>query len=230
MSYQSRGQRRSTRLPGYDYRQPGSYFVTICTHEREVILDDPALKRAVDLALRSAGRYCRPASIDEFVVMPNHVHAIIRIRPRGVGAQHTTRPEVHSPANEDPLARRHSDGPCAAPLRARGPARRVDTGSLGAVVRAFKSASAKRVNAIRETPGAPVWQRNYYEHVIRGDDDLARVRQYVRDNPAKWANDPDNPANITISEPTGSTGSTVGAQDTGYRKDVPRTNHHQITE
>jgi len=72
----------------------------------------------------------------------------------------------------------------------------VAGGSLGAVVRAFKSATTRRVNAIRNTPGAPVWQRNYYEHVIRHDRDIARIRQCIRDNPAKWADDPDNPANI----------------------------------
>jgi REP element-mobilizing transposase RayT len=68
------------------------------------------------------------------------------------------------------------------------------------VVRAFKSSTTKRINAIRNTNGIPVWQRNYYEHVIRSEDDLMRIRQYIRDNPAKWADDPDNPANIPASD------------------------------
>ncbi len=59
-------------------------------------------------------------------------------------------------------------------------------GSLAAIVRAFKSASAKRIDALRRTPGAPVWQRNYYERVIRDERELKAVRQYIRDNPAKW--------------------------------------------
>jgi hypothetical protein len=78
----------------------------------------------------------------------------------------------------------------AAPLRAN-----VTADSLGAVVRAFKAATTRRINARRETPGAPVWQRNYYEHVIRNDADLDRIRAYILDNPRKWSEDPENPTN-----------------------------------
>jgi REP element-mobilizing transposase RayT len=193
--------RRSIRLSTFDYRGAGAYFVTICTHERAIVFDDPRMRRAIELALQSVGRYCRPASVDEFVVMPNHVHAIIwiagndRIPVRGVGAQHTPSARRPHPIDDRLFAESHSRDPCAAPLRGR-PGRRVESASLGAVVRAFKSATAKRINAMRNTPGAPVWQRNYHEHIIRGDHDLARVRQYIRDNPVKWADDPDNPANI----------------------------------
>ena len=67
-------------------------------------------------------------------------------------------------------------------------------------MRAFKAASTKRINAIRNTPGARVWQRNYYEHIVRGEEELMRVRRYIRDDPAKWRDDPDNPAtNIPAS-------------------------------
>jgi putative transposase len=74
---------------------------------------------------------------------------------------------------------------------------------LAAIVRAFKSNTTKRINAIRNTPGAPVWQRNYgacpersrREHITRSEAGLVRVREYIRDNPAKWAEDPDDPVN-----------------------------------
>jgi len=56
-----------------------------------------------------------------------------------------------------------------------------------------KSATAERINNIRRTPGAPVWQRNYHEHIVRDKDDLQRIRRYIRDNPARWAEDPENP-------------------------------------
>ena len=152
----------------------------------------------MELSLLSIGRYCRPASVDEFVVMPNHIHAIILISTRdragvpGVGAQHPPQPEIIPPTKDGSLERSPADTPCAAPLQPR----RIQPASLGAVVRAFKSASTKRINAIRNKPRAPGWQRNYYEHIIRGEDDLNRIRRYIRDNPAKWANDQDNPANI----------------------------------
>ena len=66
-------------------------------------------------------------------------------------------------------------------------------GSLAAMVQNFKSVSARRINASRGTPGAPVWQRNYYERVVRNDDELDRIRQYIADNPAQWAMDRENP-------------------------------------
>ncbi|MSP78944.1 MAG: transposase [Dehalococcoidia bacterium] len=68
----------------------------------------------------------------------------------------------------------------------------VTPGSLGAIVRSFKSASTKQINILRNTPGAPVWQRNYYEHVVRTEEDLESTRNYVLGNPAKWDEDPDN--------------------------------------
>jgi len=147
--------RRSIRLAGFDYGLPGAYFVTVCTYQRTILFDDPQTKRAVELALLSVGRYCWPTSIREFVVMPNHVHAIIWMsRNRNVGAQHTPKTMPRSANNDNLLTDPRNVDPRAAPLRARP---RVEPGSLGAVVRAFKSTSAKRVNAIRKTSGAPVW-------------------------------------------------------------------------
>jgi REP element-mobilizing transposase RayT len=183
------------------------YFVTICTHERTILFDNPATRRVVELALLSVGRYCRPASVDEFVVMPNHVHAIIRIAATHavgasavpVGAQRTPGAESPRLSEVDSSAENRPDYACAAPLPTRARPRRVEPGSLGALIRAFKSSTTKRINAIRNANGIPVWQRNFYEHIIRSEDDLMRIRQYIRDNPAKWAEDPDNPANIPPS-------------------------------
>src|SRR5438105_4388191 len=64
--------------------------------------------------------------------------------------------------------------------------------TLSRVVNAFKTVSAKGVNQLRGTPGIPVWQRNYYEHVVRNEADLERIRDYIRANPAKWDEDPEN--------------------------------------
>jgi REP-associated tyrosine transposase len=75
--------------------------------------------------------------------------------------------------------------------------RRAERGSLGALIASFKTHGAIPINRLRSTPGTPVWQRNYYEHVIRSEDDLLRVREYIRDNPAKWDEDPENPKRTT---------------------------------
>ena len=105
------------------------------------------------------------ASLDEWVIMPNHLHGIIIITDEtDVGAQH------------------------AAPLP-------VKTAPLSVIVRSFKSAVTKRVNAIRATDG-PIWQRNYYEHVVRDERALDRIRRYIRENPVRWADDPENPRHL----------------------------------
>ena len=80
--------------------------------------------------------------------------------------------------------------PCPYYKRPRG----VTPGSLGAIVGNFKSVTARRINRIRRTPGMPVWQRNYYEHVVRNESGLNAIRQYIAGNPARWKWDTCNPA------------------------------------
>jgi len=69
---------------------------------------------------------------------------------------------------------------------------------LPEIVRAFKTFSSRHINQIRDTTGTPVWQRNYYEHVIRDETSLNDIRQYIIDNPLRWENDEENPTNITV--------------------------------
>jgi REP element-mobilizing transposase RayT len=114
--------------------------------------------------------------LDAFVVMPNHIHGIVVIS----NDVHDDEVGAHGRA---PL---HSDRP---PPTSRGRPPR----SLGAFIAGFKAVVTKRINENRGTPGAPVWQRNYYEHVIRSDDELNRTIQYITDNPARWAEDAENP-------------------------------------
>jgi len=68
-------------------------------------------------------------------------------------------------------------------------------GSIGAIMGQFKSIVTKRINSLGKTPLTPIWQRNYYEHVIRDEDDLNRIRQYIIDNPSKLDGDEENPQN-----------------------------------
>ena len=160
--------RRSIRVPGFDYAQPGAYFVTICTRDRL-----PLFGRIIRGAMRLSrmgwivsDEWMRTPAVrpyvrsDAFVVMPDHVHGIIVIADdRGVARCRT------------------------APIAASGPA----SGSVGAIVGQFKSVATKRINAVRETPGALVWQRGYYECVVRDRAMLNRIRRYIADNPARWA-------------------------------------------
>ncbi|SRR5712692_5457215 len=171
-------QRRSIRLWGFDYASAGAYFVTICTYERRILLTNPLVRNLVYNAWHDLPRRFPSLRLDEFVIMPNHVHFIIWITD--VGAQRDAKsrqiPSCDAIANTTSVAPLYH----AAPLR---PA--VAPRSLGAIVRAFKSVSAKRINRLCCTPGAPVLQSNYYERIIRNEEELSAIRQYIRDNPAK---------------------------------------------
>jgi REP element-mobilizing transposase RayT len=110
-------------------------------------------------------------ALDAFVVMPNHFHAVLLLHD--VGA-HCVRPE-DSPRTDNPDAR-------SARLR-----RQRD--SLGSIISGFKSAVTRGINVLHDSSGIPVWQRNYYEHVIRNDADLQRLRDYIAGNPVRWDED-----------------------------------------
>jgi REP-associated tyrosine transposase len=165
--------RRSIRLRGYDYSLAGAYFVTVCVRKQEFLFGDVV---EGEMRLNDAGwivqatwdglpSHYAGVRIDAFVIMPNHVHGIIVLTERDVGAG-------FKPAPTDEC-RRHG---------------------LSEIVRGFKTFSSRRINELHETPGVSVWQRNYYEHIIRNDDSMNRIRKYIVDNPARWAFDRENPA------------------------------------
>ncbi len=188
--------RRSIRLRGYDYAQAGAYFVTVCTHRRELVFDDPSLRTMIQRIWEMvAGGRCD--DIDDYVVMPNHIHGVVWIdRASAVGARHSVdlpSPKLHRAARTG--LRFDASLWVPRPYTPRLPHAPL-SGSLGAIVGTFKSASTRRVNRARRTTGQPLWQRNYYERIIRNDEELNAIRQYIRDNPAKWADDPNNPANL----------------------------------
>ena len=182
-----RHHRRSIRIRGYDYSQAGAYFVTLCTCNRECLLGN-----VVDgqMVLNDAGRIVvnvwiktpelRPNVIlDTFVVMPNHFHGIMVIIEPGGDVLRGRGVLQYAPTNQSGIS------------QLRSPSQ-----TIGAIIRGFKSAATKRINELRHTPGAPVWQRNYYEHIIRDEAVLNRIRQYITENPARWDEDTENPGRI----------------------------------
>jgi putative transposase len=137
--------------------------------------------------------------LDEFVVMPNHMHGIICIVNSviDVGARQKEASMSGNPTitTMDVGARQKEastsgNPPLASPLRA------PTSGSLGNIVGAFKSTSARLINGIKHTPGNPIWQRNYYEHVIRTNDEWQRIRAYIQFNPTNWQLDNENPLKV----------------------------------
>ncbi len=185
----SRHHRRSIRLPAWDYAHPGAYFVTVCTYRRECTLAgiiDGEVHLSVEGEIARRCWYELPvhyphAELDAFVIMPNHVHGIIVITEGDGGDVYHGMVDVGfvgaglRPAPTDGGIKRHG---------------------LPEIVCAFKSFSARRINEMRKTPGAPVWQRNYYERTVRNERELRAVREYIHRNPYHWVDDPDNPENI----------------------------------
>ena len=167
--------RESIRLQGYDYSAEGAYFVTICTRGRQCLFG-----QIVDgsiIALNEFGEIVRDEwsrtseirtgiVLDEFVVMPNHVHGIIVIDD-GVSGRRSTRPLA--PTGEQ----------FGKPV----------SYSIPTIIRGFKAAATTKINTLRRTAKLPVWQRNYYERIIRNDRELNAVRQYILSNAANWEKD-----------------------------------------
>ena len=209
MTYDSqKHHRRSIRLKGYDYSQAGAYFITICTQNRACLFGDVAdgemrlnpAGRMVETVWNELACFYPGVDIDGFVVMPNHIHGIVL-----VGAAPRGRPDSGQPP--DPGQPRGvaptlpSQG-VAPPSSLEGVAATL---SLPDVVHRFKTLTTKRyADGVKHFGWTPfpgrVWQRNYYEHIIRNEESLNRIRQYILDNPAQWAIDRDNPLAVA-SEP-----------------------------
>ncbi|MFZ4793835.1 MAG: transposase [Blastocatellia bacterium] len=162
--------RRSIRLRGYDYSQPGAYFVTLCTQKRKrlfgkIVNGEMRLNETGRLVANHwewlAEKYCR-VLLDEYVVMPNHLHGIIVITDRTI--------DVMQRASEKPAF-----------LEKRKP--------IGRLIGAFKTLSTSQINQSLATSGNQLWQRDFWEHIIRNEHELNLIRAYIRNNPAQWFND-----------------------------------------
>jgi putative transposase len=184
--------RKTTRLKAYDYSSAGAYFVTLCTEGRvnlfgRIVNGEMAVNRQGKIVIEEWMKsvQIRPTlQIDEFVVMPNHFHGIVII----------TEERAH----------------CCAPLRDKGEretrvvsvallqdsyernAWQRDKRSLSSFVAAFKAATCRRINEMRQTPREKVWQRGFYEHIIHNENDLNDTRRYIIYNPQQWDADREN--------------------------------------
>src|SRR3989338_4271930 len=186
--------RRSIRLKGFDYSSNGAYFVTICTKDRQELFgsvvganhdlpDEQTTMilnrygKIVDRIIKSlTDRF--PVDIDICQIMPNHIHMVIII----TGCSHVG--VIHE---SPPDKRAHHD----APLHLAQPQRSL----LSQIIGFLKMNSSKLIHQISDNPQFPVWQRNYYEHIIRNGQELFKIRQYIQLNPNMWERDRNNPKN-----------------------------------
>jgi REP element-mobilizing transposase RayT len=184
--------RKLLRLPDYDYSSEGGYFVTIVTHKRipffGTIIENSVL--LTDRGQIARDEWFHTGQLrdnvelfkDEFVVMPNHIHGIIWLNDKlPVGVEQ----KIYICGEVQPVVvgvERRST-----PTRINFP--KVVPGSIPAIIRAYKSAVTYAINLLQHTPGQPVWQRNYYEHIIRDEKDYETMIEYIYMNPHNWEKD-----------------------------------------
>ncbi|MCL2282677.1 MAG: hypothetical protein FWC26_05105 [Fibromonadales bacterium] len=216
-----RHHRRSIRLRNYNYANAGVYYITICCKNRECLFGEIVAEKMIlnefgeiafnewknTIKIRSNVKLC------EFVVMPNHFHGIVEIIDNGGGVAYNDG-GICDGGNGGGICNR---GVCNTPLRQRTNALHSPSNTVGAIIRGYKSAVTKQIWARRGVLHTPlttnvpittntpnthiattvlyesIWQRNYYERIIRSDAEYARVVKYINDNPAKWKGDIFNP-------------------------------------
>ncbi len=207
--------RRSIRLRGYDYSAPGAYFITICTHQRQCLFGQIV---AGQMELNATGLWVQACwqrlphsfltlTLDVFVIMPNHLHGILWLGNASGGDDNTDTSRrggdtsrgggdtsrkgeafgrdildcsKHVWPNASPLP-----NPNGVPIHPNG----TQPGTISAIIQNFKSISTRRINQLQNTPGYPLWQRNYYERIVRDNAALQRIRSYILNNPLSWEQD-----------------------------------------
>ena len=195
---QGRHHRKSIRLAGYDYAQAGAYFVTSITWRRgnlfgevvngEMVLND--FGKIADDCWRAIPEHFPTVELGAHVVMPNHVHGIIMIvdnqldaAGRGAIYRAPTTDHAHI-AEHTPTVEQFG---------------KPTVGSIPTIVRTYKAAVTRLIG--RQFNATGIWQRNYYEHILRNKREMAQIWDYIEANPANWLTDDENPVNIQKETP-----------------------------
>ena len=163
--------RKSIRLREYDYTNPNWYYITICSYKKKNLFGRVKKNRMilnkygniVEECWKAIPKHFKHTSLDYYVIMPNHFHGIIVIESR--------------------------DTACCVPTVENRKFGEMLSGSLSVIVRSFKSAVTKRINELRKDNSKLIWQRNFYEHILRNEKELFFIRTYIENNPLKWEPD-----------------------------------------
>jgi len=185
--------KNSLRLHGYDYRLVGTYFITLCVERREALF---GVVESGEMKLNQFGEIVKEewlktavirhaVALVEFVIMPNHLHAIIILNDTFVGP-YASPPDVGAAGVPPAPSSWNNQG-------SHDNKSYPKTTTLGNIIGGFKRATTKRINEIRGTTGAEVWQRSFYDRIIRNEHELGLARQYIMDNPLNWELDKENP-------------------------------------
>ena len=169
--------RRTIRLQDYDYSQAGAYFITVCTKNRECLFGEISdgkivlneFGQIVESVWLDLPKHYPNIELDAFVIMPNHIHGIVFIVGAGL------KPAPTKPANTI------------------APTKVMKNYPLSEIVRGFKTFSSRKINEMRFKSGMSLWQRNYHEHIIRKEESLNCIREYIMINPLGRDLDEENP-------------------------------------
>ncbi|PKO05426.1 MAG: hypothetical protein CVU41_12400 [Chloroflexi bacterium HGW-Chloroflexi-3] len=186
--------RNSIRLQGYDYSSEGAYFLTICTYQHQHLFGK--IENGI-MYLNQYGQIVRhewersaiiraEIQLGEYIIMPNHMHAIVFIvdvTRRGV---RPNAPTTNAPTtNANMMNVNTTYGKTTSENNPPG----LQSSSIGSLMAGFKSSVTKQINLIRNSPGEPVWQRNYWDHIIRNDESFDQIEDYIINNPMNWQQD-----------------------------------------
>jgi len=190
--------RHSIRLHGYDYSSEGAYFLTICTYQRQQLFGK--IKNGISY-LNQYGQIVRDEwekssiiraeiELGEYVIMPNHMHVIVFIvnsPRRGVrpNALTTNAPMSNVSMSNAPT----TNIPTSKTQKPQNNPPGLQSKSIGSLISGFKSTVTKQINLIRNSPGEPVWQRNFWDHIIRDDESFDKIEDYIINNPLNWHQD-----------------------------------------
>ncbi len=191
--------RRSIRLPEYDYAQCGIYFVTLCTYRKQCLFGEihkgqislNHIGKIVQEEWLKSSHIRQEIELDEWIIMPNHLHGIVVI------INHETRDMVDRWANNNKVVDDKNKDASLAPLQGNvvGGSRQRKPRSLSSFIGGFKSSVTKRIKEFCQQPNPVIWQRNYYESILRNEQQLNHIRQYIINNPQKWDEDTEKPEN-----------------------------------
>ncbi len=176
--------RKSIRLKEYDYSQSGAYFITVCTNNRELILNASEVINMLVSYWKKLPEKFTNLTIDEFVVMPNHIHGIFLLTEIEEYGQNNIS------VGADPCVCPNNMGEYMdSPLR-----------KIGNIVQWYKTMTTNQyIKCVKNSGWKPfekkLWQRNYYEHIIRNEEDLHKTKEYILNNPIQWNLDKNNPLN-----------------------------------
>ena len=175
---------QSNRLKNYDYSSEGAYFITICAKDRECLFGEIVEEKVVLNELgkiafdkwKKTGEIRKNIMVDKFVIMPNHVHGVLII-----DNDSHRRDTVHRVSTRTPQIEKFG---------------KPTENSIPTIIRSYQATVTKQIHEKKYQQGEKIWQPNYYDRVIRNEDELNRIREYILQNPQKWEEDRNNAENI----------------------------------